>query len=86
MLVSVRHPSETPVEPSTTLDAVRAWPVQDQLELVFRLWDQITDAGWRPSPSPELLAELERRLAAHDADPSRALTWEQVVAHAKRAR
>ena len=74
------------MDTTATLDAVRGWPVEDQLDLVFRLWDQITDAGWRPSPSPELLAELHRRLAAHAADPGRALTWEQVVAHAKRAR
>jgi putative addiction module component (TIGR02574 family) len=69
-----------------TLQSVGSWPVEDQLELVFRLWDQITDAGWRPAPSPELLAELDRRLAAHAADPSRVLTWEQVVAHVRRRR
>jgi putative addiction module component (TIGR02574 family) len=69
-----------------TLQAVGSWPVEDQLELVFRLWDQITDAGWRPTPSPELLAELDRRLAAHAADPSRVLTWEQVAAHVRRRR
>lgn len=72
------------MDPTATLDTVRTWPVEDQLELVFRLWDQISDAGWRPVPSPELLAELERRLAAHDADPRRALTWEQVVARVRR--
>ncbi len=71
------------MDPTTTLEAVRAWPVQDQVELAFRLWDQALDAGWRPDPSPELLAELHRRLAAHAADPGRALTWEQVVARAR---
>jgi putative addiction module component (TIGR02574 family) len=70
----------------STLDSVRTWPLVDQLELVFRLWDQITDAGWRPNPGPEVLAELDRRLAAHAADPSRALTWEQIVAHVRRPR
>ena len=72
--------------PAATLDAVRDWPVEDQLDLVFQLWDQIADRGWRPAPAPALLAELERRLAAYDADPSRALTWEQVVAHVGRDR
>ena len=56
------------------------------MDLVFQLWDQIVDAGWRPTLSPELLDELRRRLAAHDADPSRALTWEQVVEHVRRGR
>ena len=74
------------MEASTTLDNVRDWPVEDQLELVFQLWDQITDNRWLPSPSPELLTELHRRLDAHAADPGRAMTWEQVVAHATRAR
>ncbi len=74
------------MDTTTTLDAIRSWPVADQLELVFRLWDQITDAGWQPSPNPELLAELHRRLAAYAADPTRALTWEQVVAQAQQVR
>jgi putative addiction module component (TIGR02574 family) len=71
---------------AATLDTVRDWPVEDQLDLVFQLWDQIADAGWRPTPPPALLDELRRRLAAHDADPSRALTWEQVEAHVRRPR
>ena len=70
----------------STLEEVRSWPVADQLDLVFQLWDQIVDAGLTPRPSAELEAELRRRLAAHDADPTRALTWEQVVAHVRRAR
>ncbi len=32
-----------------------------------------------PAPSPELLAEIHRRLAALDADPSSGRTWEQVM-------
>jgi putative addiction module component (TIGR02574 family) len=69
-----------------TLETVREWPVEDQLELVFRLWDQITGTGWQPKPGPELLAELDRRLAAHAADPSRVLTWDEVVSHVRRAK
>jgi putative addiction module component (TIGR02574 family) len=71
------------VNATATLDAVRDWPVEDQLDLVFRLWDQIVDAGWRPALEPGLLDELNRRLAAHDMDPTRALTWEQVVSHVR---
>jgi putative addiction module component (TIGR02574 family) len=73
------------MDTTATLDAVRDWPVEDRLDLVFRLWDQIADAGWRPTPTPELLAELDRRLAAHAADPARVLTWEQVVASLRKA-
>ena len=74
------------MDASATLDNVRDWPVEDQLELVFQLWDQITDNRRPPTPSPELLTELHRRLDAHAADPGRAVTWEQVVAHATRTR
>jgi len=60
--------------------------MENQLEFVFDLWDAILDAGVLPSPSPELLTELNRRLAAHRADPSRALTWDQVVTRARQGR
>ncbi len=71
---------------AATLENARRWPVEDQLDLVFGLWDQIVDSGWQPTPSPELVAVLRRRLAAHDADPSRAKTWDEVVAHVRRPR
>ena len=74
------------MNPAATLDTVRDWPVEDQLALVFRLWDHIVDGGWRPALEPGQLDELQRRLATHDADPTRALTWEQVVAHVRRTR
>ena len=70
----------------STLEEVRSWPIADQLDLVFELWDRIIETGWTSPPSQSLEAELRRRLAAHEADPSKALTWEQVVAHVRRAR
>ena len=74
------------MDPNPTLASVSGWPVEDRLELVFRLWDQILDQGIQPPPSEDLAAELKRRLAAHEADPSRVLSWEQVEAHVRRAR
>ncbi len=35
-----------------TLNIVRTWPVEEQLDLVFRLWDQITDSGGNPPQAP----------------------------------
>jgi putative addiction module component (TIGR02574 family) len=67
------------MDPSTTLQAVRGWPMDDRLELVLRLWDELVEDGWQPEPTEELIAELDRRLAAHEADPSSVRTWEQVV-------
>jgi putative addiction module component (TIGR02574 family) len=74
------------MDPTTTLQAVQAWPVEEQLEFLFRAWDQLLDSGWQPELTEELRAELERRLAAHQANPDNVLTWEQVVAHVRRPR
>jgi putative addiction module component (TIGR02574 family) len=67
------------MDPTMTVQAVREWPVEDRLELVFRLWDQLVEDGWRPEPDEDLNAELDRRLAAHEADPTDVRTWEQVL-------
>jgi putative addiction module component (TIGR02574 family) len=67
------------MDPTITVQAVREWPVEDRLELVFRLWDQLVEDGWRPEPDEDLNAELDRRLAAHEADPTNVRTWEQVL-------
>ncbi len=64
-------------------DAVQAWPVEEQLEFVHRLWDHIADSGWQPEMTEELKAELDRRLAAYEADPTNVFTWEQVVERIK---
>jgi putative addiction module component (TIGR02574 family) len=67
------------MDPAMTVQAVRGWPVEDRLELVFRLWDQLVEDGWGPEPDEDLNAELDRRLAAHEADPTNVRTWEQVL-------
>jgi putative addiction module component (TIGR02574 family) len=74
------------VDPTTVLEAVRSWPVEDQLEFVFDVWDRLVDAGWHPEATEELKAELDRRLASHEADPTNVLSWEQVVERLGRPR
>jgi putative addiction module component (TIGR02574 family) len=39
---------------------------------------------WQPEPMDELVAELERRLAAHEANPENIRTWEQVLERIRR--
>ncbi|MDX6288539.1 MAG: hypothetical protein QOH42_338 [Blastocatellia bacterium] len=52
--------------------------VEQRLELIGELWDSIPDS-LDELPLPEWhREELERRLAAADADPSDAIPWEQV--------
>jgi putative addiction module component (TIGR02574 family) len=67
------------VDTNSTLETVRGWPIPDRIELVFRLWDQIVEDGWQPEPTDELIAELDRRLANHQANPTNVRTWEQVL-------
>jgi putative addiction module component (TIGR02574 family) len=50
--------------------------VDQRLDLIGLLWDSIPD---EELPVPEWhRQELERRLAAADADPSAAIPWEEV--------
>lgn len=60
--------------------------MEERLDFLFQLWDQLIEGGWQPELTDDLKAELDRRLAAHAADPTRVLTWEQVVAHVRRPR
>lgn len=52
--------------------------VEQRLELIGELWDGIPDS-LDALPIPEWhREELERRLAAADADPEAAIPWEEV--------
>jgi putative addiction module component (TIGR02574 family) len=52
--------------------------VQQRLELIGELWDGIPDSV-DALPVPEWhREELERRLAAADADPDAAIPWEDI--------
>ena len=56
---------------------------EDRLTLAQALWDSVhDDLGGQPI-APALRAELERRVALADADPSRGVPWEAVRAAAK---
>lgn len=71
------------MDQGTVLQEVQNWSEEDQLEFVFRVWDQLVDSGWKPKLTDDLKAELDCRLATHEADPTRVLTWEQLVARVK---
>jgi putative addiction module component (TIGR02574 family) len=68
--------------PAFDFDALRHLSVAERLQLVADLWDTIAeDAPEEALPlTPELAAELDRRLAEHDADPGSALSWGEVRA------
>lgn len=62
----------------STLEQVNALPMEEQLELVFQIWDKLVDSGAKIQPSPELVAELNARWEKHKADPSQTMSWEEV--------
>ncbi len=74
------------MEMATMLQAIESWPVDQQIDFVEQVWDRIVDRGWQPAVTEEMKAELDRRLAAHEANPENVLSWEQIVAHVRRPR
>lgn len=72
------------MDPEATLLQIQAWPLDQQAAFLFDAWDRLVDQGWKPKPTDELCAELDRRVAAHKADPSNVFTWEEVLAHARK--
>ena len=57
----------------------KALPISERIELVEDIWDSIADetfAGVALSPAQR--DELNRRFAAHEADPASSILWSQV--------
>jgi len=69
--------------PAFDFTQLRQLSVVERLQLVEDLWDSIAaDAPDAAFPmTPELAAELDRRLAEADADPGAGRSWEEVRAH-----
>ena len=67
------------MDPTTAWDVVQAWPAEDRQAFACRLWDQLVESGWLPEASDDLVAELDHRLATHEADPTNVRTWDQVL-------
>jgi len=63
------------------LSEVDRWPVEDRIRLVQEVWGRLADQGDGSELSDEMKAEVDRRPAAHRADPA-AVPWEQVEAEA----
>lgn len=57
---------------------VQALPILDQQTIFENLLESLHGGVLEPEIDDELIAELERRLAAHQADPSQACTVEEL--------
>lgn len=60
------------------LDELLKLPPAERAELAVALWDSLDDATEVLPLTDEQRAELDRRVAAHDADPTTAVPWEVV--------
>lgn len=57
---------------------IRSLPVPYRLDLVEQIWDSIAEDQEQFELTDEQKAELDRRIAAHEADPNRGVPWEVV--------
>ncbi len=60
------------------LEAAKALPLPERIELAEALWESITGEGHEPPLTPAQADELERRLEEHWRDPKSGIPWEQV--------
>ena len=67
-------------EPALNLQSLRTLSVAERIQLVEDLWDSIAEEAPDDAfpVSAELGAELDRRLAEADADPTGGLEWSEV--------
>lgn len=67
---------------NTLLEQARQLSLEEQLELVEALWDDIAKSNGVPPPTEAQRAELDRRLADHEANPDDVVSWSEVKASA----
>lgn len=65
---------------SATIDELLKLPAADRVEIAMALWESLSPAEQEAefTLTPELRAELRRRIAEHDADPDSAIPWEEI--------
>ena len=52
--------------------------VEERLKLIGEIWDSVSEEAGDLSLSTEMKAELDKRLAAADANPEASVPWEDV--------
>jgi putative addiction module component (TIGR02574 family) len=60
------------------LREVETWSVDDQVQLVQRLWDRLEDQGYEPALTDAQKAKLDLRLAAYEENPGAGSSWADV--------
>jgi putative addiction module component (TIGR02574 family) len=63
------------------LEAAKTLPQAERIKLAQDFWEIIVEDGYDPELTPEQAAELDRRLAEFEQNPSAGIPWEQVEAN-----
>jgi putative addiction module component (TIGR02574 family) len=70
----------------TLPDEIRQLSVPERLQLLEDIWDSVLeDERDLPGLTDAQKMELDRRVAAHDADPTRAIPWSEARARLNRS-
>jgi putative addiction module component (TIGR02574 family) len=69
---------------ASLLEAAKALPLQERIELAEALWDSINEEGHEPPLPPVQAEELQRRLEEHRQNPESGIPWEEVKAELER--
>lgn len=64
------------------LEQAKQLSIEEQLELVEALWDSIAEHDAVPPITDDQRAELDRRIADHEANPDDVVPWDEVKASA----
>jgi putative addiction module component (TIGR02574 family) len=57
---------------------IRHLPIPVRIQLVDQIWESIFEDEKSFELTPAQKAELDRRLAAHRADPNRGIPWDEL--------
>ena len=60
------------------MDAIRRLSVADRVRLAQDIWDSLQPSAEQLPVTEAQGRVIEQRLAEHDADPSTAITWDQL--------
>ena len=71
---------------ATTLTHISTMNIDERIRLVQAIWDSIEAEQAQLDLTEDEKQELDRRIAAHEANPTDVLTWEEIEAYVKRRR
>jgi putative addiction module component (TIGR02574 family) len=71
---------------AAVLREIDSWPVEVRIQFVQTVWDRIVETGAEPPLTESQQAELDRRLAALEAEPHEVVTWEEILEQVRRTR